>query len=156
MLVTGLERYLEWTYRDGGLQDKPYWELIVICSAKAGESASSVVNRASQRMRQVGRQWRERLQQEGDRVQESAAPVVPTIFAFVIKYSVVSVLSYDACSAQKPIRTLAQLNHLLDGFDVWHAFTVGIICVYTRDRLMGMEAQGIFGTLLQSVEDVDA
>ena len=155
-LVTGVENYLEWAYRDGNLQDEQYLDVVVICGAKAGESAHNVAQRASGKMRMLGQEWRERLERRKGSLRAGEAPACPTIFGFVVKYSVVSVLSHDAASAQSPVRTLAQMNHNLEGIDVWHAFTISLVCIQARNRLLQMEAHGIFDKIHKSVEEADA
>lgn len=158
-LARGIERYKSWAYRDGRLQNKAYPEPILVCSAKPGESVGSVVDRTTKKLRALGQQWRDAFRHQHGHGREldtqEITAIMPTLFAFVVKYSIVSIMSYDPNMIDAPTRTIETLDHQIEGHDVWHAFAISITCVYGRNYLLRLESNGLFQDLQTSLEDTD-
>ena len=158
-LALGVRRYKNWTLRDANLINKSYPDLTIICAAKPNESTESVIKRVEIKLRALGEQWRQvythwDAQHRSSKARRSA-PVLPTLFAFVVKYSIVQLMSLDVNQLNAPPRVLEMLNHQLEGRDVWQAFAISIVCIFARNFLLEIESKGMFEALHQSIEDHD-
>ena len=71
---------------------------------------------------------------------------MPTLYGFVIKYTVVAVVTCDSSVPKKPIRALATYDwNKGHGQDVWQAFGVAITIVAARNYLMKLDEEGGLG-----------
>lgn len=64
---------------------------------------------------------------------------------FVIKYSVVAIVTCDSRVPGNPIRTLGTFDFKVVGQDVWHALAVSIAMVRGRNYLMQLDGEGELG-----------
>ena len=77
---------------------------------------------------------------------------MPTLFGFVIKYSVVAIVTCDSSIPRKPIRTLITCDWKIMGQGVWHALAVAITMVRARNYLMELNEEGELG---EDIEESD-
>ena len=158
-LKKAIERYRRWSIRDAKLQRRPYIDLIAITAAEPGESVQSVVNRMTKRFHSLAKQWRNFLRhpdcKETDAEQKYTRRL-PTLYGFMIKYSVVAVVTYDSRSWSLPVRTLVTLNHQEDGHDVWHSLAISTVCCRARNHLLQLEKEGYIGPEIPDEDDPDA
>ena len=104
-------------------------------------------------------QWQDKLGRPSRHRSRSTAQLkqkLPTLYGFVIKFSVVALVTYDANQPTRPIRTLVSMNHAIDGTDPWHALAVSIVCIRARNILMELDSEGYFGEELTDDDDPDA
>ena len=155
-LKKAIERYQIWSIRDAKLQRRPYIDLIAITSSKLGESVQSVVNRMTEKFHSLADHWRDKLRhpdcKETDAEQRYNRKL-PTLYGFMIKYSVVAIVTYDPRSRSNPIRTLVTLNYQEDGHDVWHSLAISIVCCRARNHLLQLEKEGLIGPEMPPDED---
>lgn len=160
-LFRELQDYQKWTLVDGGnLQYKAHIPPIAIASANPNESVESVVLRITDKLHAQGRryrnQWRHPDCDEKDEKQVYMHPL-PTLFGFVVKYTVVAVVTWDCSSQEKPVRTLGTYNFGKLGYDVWNAIAVSIVMVRARNYLMGLDDEGELGGEIRDLgSDPDA
>ncbi|KAG8527560.1 uncharacterized protein KY384_007712 [Bacidia gigantensis] len=158
-LNRGIERYQRWSIRDAKLKHKIYPNLIVIVAAKAGEAIASTVRRTTNKLKILHDQWQDAFsngKNESNRTLQVSSNSTPTLYAMIIKFSVVSIVTFDPSQPARPIKIIANLNHTLDGRDVWHAYAISIVCVRARNYLMGLEESGCFADKVQEDNDPDA
>ena len=77
---------------------------------------------------------------------------MPTLFGFVIKYSVVAIVTCDSSIPKKPIRTLGTFDWKIVGQDVWHALALAITMVSARNFLVQLDEEGGLG---EEIEESD-
>ncbi|KAL9102966.1 MAG: hypothetical protein Q9163_001953 [Psora crenata] len=158
-LKKGIERYKKWSLRDGKLLRKPHIDMISVATAKPGETVQSVVHRITDKLYSLGREWRNKWRhpdhKESD-VDQGYMHEPPTLYGFVIKYSVVAIVTCDARMPTKPVRTLVTLDFQQLGQDVWHALAISIVCVRTRNYLLQLEEEGQIGEEILDDSDPDA
>lgn len=81
---------------------------------------------------------------------------LPTLFGFVIKYTVVAIVTCDASVPGCPIRTLHTGDWKVIGQNVWHAIAVATAFVRQRNYLMRLDAEGELGPeVLEQGDDPD-
>ena len=129
--------------------------LICTTAANANEDVAHVVERCIHKMYKAGRQWRHWLSDEnsGSDVspeRQQFAARLPTIYGFVIKYSVLAIMTWDSSlgdeeSVVKPVRTIGTYDWKVVGQDVWHALAVGIVECKARNYLMELDKEGLLG-----------
>ena len=134
--------------------------MTAIASARPRESTESVVARVTDQLHDLGRRYRDEWRHpdcsEHDLEQKYIHPL-PTMFGFVIKYTVVAVVTYDASVLGKPIRTLLTTDWRVVGQDVWHALAIAIAFVRQRNYLMQLDKDGLLGSeLVEDESDPDA
>ena len=76
---------------------------------------------------------------------------MPTLFGFVIKYTVSAIVTCDSSVPGKPIRTLHTADWNVVSQEGWHAMAVAIAFVRQRDYLMQLDAEGELGP--ETVDD---
>lgn len=80
---------------------------------------------------------------------------LPILYGIVIKYTVVTFVTYDAAMPQRPLRYLAQFNFAQRGQDVWNCLAAAIIVVRARNYLRGLQAEGELGREIKKKKVVD-
>ena len=158
-LNKAIERYKKWSIRDAKLHRRSYIDLIAVTTAEPDETVQSVADRMTDNFHTLARKWRNKLRhsecQENDDNQRYTHKL-PTLYGFMIKYSVVAVVTFDSRSLSNPIRTLTTLNHQIDGIDVWHALAISIVCCRARNHLLQLEKEGCIGAEIPTEDDPDA
>ena len=148
-LFHAITKYYKWTIADANVERKDFIPVIAIASAKGQESVESVVGRLTDQLHSLSRQHRDRWQRHpafraSDEDQEFTREL-PTLTGFVIKYSVVAIVTCDSRVAGNPIRTLGTFDFKSIGQDVWHALAVSIAMIRGRNYLMQLDAEGALG-----------
>ena len=154
-LLRELNAYYKWTLQDGKLHNKEHIPNIAIASAKPRETVESVVSRLTDQLHSLGRQYREKWRHPKSREHDHHQVFLrdmPTLFGFVIKYSVVAIVTCDSSIPRKPIRTLITCDWKITGQGVWHALAVAITMVRARNYLMQLNEEGELG---DDIEDSD-
>ncbi|KAL6719199.1 DNA mismatch repair protein Mlh1 [Lecanora helva] len=158
-LFQEITSFYKWTIADAKLQNKKFIPITAIACAKPKETTESVVSRVTDQLHDLGRQWRNKWRHpdsnEGDSKQNFTHPM-PTLFGFVIKYTVTAIVTYDSRVPRKPIRTLHTADWKVIGQDAWHAMAVGTALVRQRDYLMKLDAEGELGPDIPDTYDPDA
>ena len=150
---------MKWSLRDSKLIRKPHLDLIIVATAKPRESVQDLVQRISDKLYSLGREWRNRWRNpdcKEDDQHQTYTHDLPTLYGFIVKYSVVAVVTSDSRAPYKPIRTLVTLDFQLLGQDVWHALAISIICVKARNYLLQLEQEGHIGEEVPDDSDPDA
>lgn len=145
--------------QDGHLRLKGCPPLICVAAAAANEDVGQVVERCVHKMYKAGDQWcnwlaeydsQSEVSPERQQQRQSAAPL-PTIYGYVVKHSVLAIMTWDSCygdeeSVAKPVRTIGTYDWKIEGQDVWHALAVAIVECKARDYLMKLDEEGLLGT----------
>lgn len=159
-LFREITAYHKWSLADGNLKYKAHIPVVAIASAKPKESVESVVGRVTDQLHSLGRQYRNKWRspncREGDKHQEYVHEL-PTLIGFVIKYSIVAIVTCDSRVPGKPIRTLGTFDFKLVGQDVWHALAISIAMIKARNYLMQLDKEGELGEeIIEYGSDPDA
>lgn len=159
-LLRGITNYYKWTLLDGNLEHKTHIPVTAIACAKPKESTESVVNRVTDQLHSLARQYRDKWRhpkcKESDEKQVYTHQL-PTLFGFVIKYTVVAVVTCDSSVPGKPIRTLHTGDWTRVGQEVWHALAVSIALIKQRNYLMQLDKEGELGPeIIEEESDPDA
>lgn len=70
---------------------------------------------------------------------------LPILYGIIIKYSVVTFVTYDVAMPQRSLRYLAQFDFAQHGQDVWNCLAAAILVVRARDYLRELQAEGELG-----------
>lgn len=144
-----IESYFRWSMRDAGLSKTEHIPAIAIATAVPNESVASVVGRITDQLHEMGNRYRSLwLDRARSTVTDDVQYYVhdlPTLYGVVIKYSVVSLVTYDVVKLGQAVRCLGTYNFLKQGQDVWHALAVSIIFIRARNYLMELKEEGEFG-----------
>jgi len=147
-LFRAITDYYKWTLLDGKLENKAHIPVTAIACAKPRESTESVVGRVTDQLHDLGRQYRDKWRhpdcKESD-AQQVYTHSLPTLFGFVIKYTVVAIVTCDSSVPGSPIRTLHTADWKVIGQNVWHAIALAIAFVRQRNYLMQLDAEGELG-----------
>lgn len=151
-----LKGFHKFILQDAQLRLKENPPLICTVAAAANEDSVHVAERCEQRMYRAGRQWRDWLLEQAagsDDSMESPqfAARLPTIYGFVIKHSVLTIMTWDSSLGDengiaKPVRPIGSYDWKIAGQDVWHALAVGIVECKARNYLMDLDGQGLLGS----------
>ncbi len=158
-LHDALKKYFKWTMQDSKLINKQHIPVLAITCAKKGESVASLIGRCTDRLHDLGSQYREMWSIDGKGAKGEEEGVqhysheLPTIFGIVITYSVVGFLTYDARYPGKAVRSMGNWDFSIDGQDVWQAFAVAIFMICARNYLMGLEEEGLLGAEIEDDSD---
>ena len=148
-LLHAIEKYYKWSLADANVQHKDFIPVTAIASAKGQETVESVVGRVTDQLHSLGRQhrdkWRHPNCRGGDGQHQEFTRELPTLTGFVIKYSIVALVTYDSRVPGNPIRTLGTFDFKVVGQDVWHALAVSIAMIRGRNYLMQLDAEGELG-----------
>ena len=135
---------------------KPHLDLIAVSFANPNESVGSVVARITKKFQRLAQKWRDKLRlascSEFDEYQTYVRQV-PILYGFLIKSTVVAIMTYDASKPQSHARSLATLDHSRDGEDVWHALAIAIVCCRVRNLVLQLEKEGLIGEEVISEDD---
>ena len=147
-LFHAIDKYYKWSIADANVQRKDFIPVIAIASAKGQESVESVVGRLTDQLHSLSRQHRDRRRHPACRASDEDQEYthdLPTLTGFVIKYSVVAIVTCDSRVPGNPIRTLGTFDFKAIGQDVWHALAVSIAMIRGRNYLMQLDAEGELG-----------
>lgn len=82
---------------------------------------------------------------------------LPILYGIVIKYTVVTFVTYDVAMPQRPLRYLAQFDFAQRGQDVWNCLAAAILVVRARNYLRELQVEGQLGReIKKEVVDEDA
>lgn len=144
-----IESYFRWSMQDAGLIKTEHIPAIAIAAALPQESVASVVGRITDQLHHMGNQYRSLWL---DRARSTRTDDVvyythdlPTLYGVVIKYSVVSLVTYDVAKPGQAVRCLGTYNLQKEGQDIWHALAISIIFIRARDYLMELKEEGQLG-----------
>lgn len=144
--------------QDADLTDVEHVPVLTIASAALKEPVAGVVGRLTDRLQEMGRQYRALWIDEhnsDDNVQRYFHEL-PTLYGIVIKYTVVAFVTFDVCDPYKPVKTLAVFDLQKYGQDVWHGLALSILFVRARDYLLALQAEGELGKrIVRPVYDPD-
>lgn len=147
-LFHAINKYYKWSIADAKVQHKDHIPVIAIASAKGQETVESVVSRVTDQLHSLGRQYRDKWRQpssrDGDEDQKFTHQL-PTLTGFVIKYSIVAIVTCDSRLPGNPIRTLGTFDFKVIGQDVWHALAISIAMIQGRNYLMQLDEEGELG-----------
>ncbi|KAL8765624.1 MAG: hypothetical protein Q9209_007356 [Squamulea sp. 1 TL-2023] len=148
-----LHEFYKWTIMDAGLAHVDFTPLITICTAFPNEHVDSVVGRVTDRLHELGRQYRHILSardpvtDEVIRDTETRNPIyireLPTLYGIVIYKHVGTVVTYDSRFPKKGVQLMNTNNFTDGGEDVWHAFSMAIVMVKARDDLLMLMKDGV-------------
>lgn len=147
-LFHAINKYYKWSIADGKLQHKNHIPVIAIASAKGQETVESVVGRVTDQLHSLGRQYREKWRLSNSHKSgehQKSTFELPTLTGFVIKYSIVAIVTCDSRVPGNPIRTLGTFDFKTIGQDVWHALAISIAMIRGRNYLMRLDEQGQLG-----------
>lgn len=150
-LFHAINKYYKWSIADANVHRKNFIPVTAIATAKGQESVESVVGRVTDQLHSLSRQyrdkWRRRLPPGSNpkRGEEEFTHELPTLTGFVIKYSVVAIVTCDSRVPGGPIRTLGTFDFKVAGQDVWHALAVAIAMIRGRNYLMQLDAESELG-----------
>ena len=143
-----MNNYYKWSIADGKVQHKEHIPVIAIAAAKGQETVASVVGRVTDQLHSLGRQYRDKWRRPGSKrgvEQQNFTHELPTLTGFVIKYSIVAIVTCDSRVAGNPIRTLGTFDFNVVGQDVWHALAISIAMIRGRNYLMQLDKEGELG-----------
>ena len=145
-LFRAINKYYKWSIADANVHRKDFIPVIAIATAKGQESVDSVVGRVTDQLHSLGRQYRDKWRRlPGSKGSKEFTHALPTLTGFVIKYSVVAIVTCDSRVPGSPIRTLGTFDFKVVGQDVWHALAVAIAMIRGRNYLMKLNAEGELG-----------
>lgn len=144
-----IESYFRWSMRDAGLSKTEHIPAIAIATAVPKESVAGVVGRVTDQLHHMGNRYRSlwldrKRSTETDDLQYYIHDL-PTLYGVVIKYSVVSLVTYDVAMPGQAVRCLGTYNFQKEGQDIWHALAVSIIFIRARNYLMELREEGELG-----------
>ena len=147
-----LLEYFAWTMHDAKLKKVPHIPVLAIVVAHPYEHIDSVVNRCTDRMHDLGRQYREAWLVEDEEDTRGLGVYIPryqrrlpTILGIIVKHTAVGFVTYDASVPGKPLRNMGVWNLADDGQDVWHALAFAIFMVCARNYLLELQRDGEIG-----------
>ena len=140
--------------RDAGLSKTKHIPAIVIATAAPSESVANVVGRITDQLHNIGNQYRslwldDKRSSPSDEWQYYVHDL-PTLYGVVIKFSVVSFLTYDVTVPGQAVRCVGSYNFQKEGQDVWHALALSIIFIRARNYLMELKEEGELGEEIDS------
>ncbi len=147
-LFHAINKYYKWSIADAKVQHKDFIPVVAIASAKGQETVESVVGRVTDQLHALGRQYRDKWREpdsRGSDQHQKFTRELPTLTGFVIKYSIVAIVTCDSRVPGNPIRTLGTFDFKVVGQDVWHALAVSIAMIRGRNYLMQLDAEGELG-----------
>ena len=147
-LFNAINKYYKWSIADANVQHKDFIPVIAIASAKGQETVESVVGRVTDQLHSLSRQHRDKWRHHGSRADDQHQEFIhelPTLTGFVIKYSIVAIVTCDCRVGGSPIRTLGTFDFKVIGQDVWNALAVSIAMVRGRNHLMHLDVEGELG-----------
>ncbi|KAL8996847.1 MAG: hypothetical protein Q9169_003749 [Polycauliona sp. 2 TL-2023] len=156
-----LHDFYKWTIMDAGLSRIAITPLVTICTAFPNEHVDSVVGRVTDRLHELGRQYRHLFSakdpETGDPIRDSEtrSPIytreLPTLYGIVIYKHIGTVVTYDSRYPKKGVQLMNTNNFTDGGEDVWHAFSMALVMVKARDDLLLMMKDGV--SFLEIEED---
>ena len=147
-LFHAINKYYKWSIADANVQHKDIIPVVAIASAKGQETVESVVGRVTDQLHSLSRQYRDKWRlprSRGSDEHQEFVHELPTLTGFVIKYSIVAIVTCDSRVPGSPIRTLGTFDFKVIGQDVWHALAISIAMIRGRNYLMQLDAEGELG-----------
>ena len=140
--------------QDASLHKTKHIPAIAIATAVPKESVASVVGRITDQLHHMGKQyrmlWLDRTRCSETDDDQYYVHDLPTLYGVVIKYSVVSFVTYDVAMPGQAVRCVGTYNFQKRGQDVWHALAVGILFIRARNYLMELREEGELGEVDES------
>lgn len=132
---------------DAGLSNIEHFPVLIIAAGPPKEPTSALIGRVTNRLHRIGRQYRHFWidTERSNDIEQQYTHDLPILYGIVIKYTVVTFVTYDVAMPQRPLRYLAQFNFAQRGQDVWNCLAAAIIFVRARNYLRGLQAEGQLG-----------
>jgi len=147
-LHRAINEYYKWTLADAKLEHKAHIPVTAIVRAKPNEPTESALNRLTDALRDLGRQYRDKWRhpkfKESDNNQIFTHPM-PTLVGFLVKYTVSAIVSLDSSVPRNPVRTLHTGDWSVVNQDAWHAMAIAIAFAQQKEYLMKLDAEGELG-----------
>lgn len=157
---------------DARFKRVPHIPVLTITIAHPNEPINSVVNRCTDRMHELARQYRAAwLVSDSDCDLNASESVgvglgvsipryrrrLPTLFGIIVKFTAVGFVTYDSAIPGKEVRNMGVWNLAKEGQDVWHAFAIAIFMICARNYLLVLQREGeLGGEVVESEDDPDA
>ncbi|KAL8850015.1 MAG: hypothetical protein Q9221_005032 [Calogaya cf. arnoldii] len=148
-----LHDFYKWTIADAGLSNVAITPLVTICTTFPNEDPNSAVGRATDRLHELGRQYRRLLSakdpETGELIRDAKTrkPIftreLPTLYGIVIYKQIGTILTYDSRFPREKVQLMNMNNFEDEGEDVWHAFSMAILMVKARDDLLRIIEDGV-------------
>lgn len=151
-----LAAYEKWALQDANLIRTPHIPLLAICSAVPHETVVSVVARLTDKLHDLGRQYRELFRGKNKQGQDVYKHKLPTFFGIMVKYSIVAFFTWDSSKLKAPTRTIGMFDMRQRGQDVWHVLAISILMVKVRNNLLALRKRGWIGVEEVKDDDPDA
>ena len=155
-----LKSFYSWATADAGLTLFEHIPVLTLATAVRDESVTNVVSRAVSQLAKLRNRYRALWldEEHGNDHMQYYTHDLPTLYGVVIKYSTVSLFTYDARSDGEPkIRNFAVLDFRAKDQDVWHAFAVAILFIHARNYLTTLKEEGKLGPrVIKDDSDPDA
>lgn len=155
-LKRGIERYNKWALRDANIHPKSYIDLMSVVAAKPNETVPEALHRLTRKLHKRAQEWRDQVRHPDcnkDDTEQVYTQAPPTLYGFLIKYSVVAILTHDASKPDAPVRNLVTSNLQMLGYDVWAALAIAIVCVRARNQLLDTDDQAKLNLEMAEEED---
>lgn len=143
---------------DAGLTNIEHFPVLIIAAGAPNESTPVLIGRVTDRLHQIGRQYRHFWidTTRSNDMEQQYTHDLPILYGIVIKFTVVTFVTYDVAMPQRPLRFLAQFNFAQLGQDVWNCLAAAILVVRARNYLRKLQAEGQLGKeIIKEVIDED-
>lgn len=144
---------------DAGLTNIEHYPVLIIAASPPKEPTPALIGRVTDRLHQIGRQYRHFWidTSRSNDVEQQYTHDLPILYGVVIKYTVVTFVTYDVAMPQRSLRYLAQFDFAQRGQDVWNCLAAAILVVRARNYLRELQAEGQLGReIKKGVVDEDA
>lgn len=142
-----VEAYYKWSMDDAGLTNIEHFPVLIIAAGAPNEPTPALIARVTDRLHQIGRQYRHFWidTTRSNDMEQQYTHDLPILYGIVIKFTVVTFVTYDVAMPQRPLRFLAQFNFAQRGQDVWNCLAAAILIVRARNYLRKLQAEGQLG-----------
>lgn len=144
---------------DAGLTNIQHYPSLIIAAGSPKEPTPALIGRVTDRLHQIGRQYRQLWidTARSHDVEQQYTHDLPILYGIVIKFTIVTFVTYDVAMPQRPLRYLAQFDFAQRGQDVWNCLAAAILVVRARNYLRELQAEGELGReISEEVIDEDA
>ncbi len=141
--------------KDAGLAHIKHIPVVAIVAARPNETVTSVVERLTEKLEEQGRQYRAQWgfdEASHDQSREFRYEL-PTLYGIVIKYTVISFITYDAANPDRPVKSLALFDFQHKGQDVWHGLAIAILLIHARNYLLHLKERGELGGEISKIDE---
>ena len=154
-IARDIRAYQKWSIQDANLDRTPHIPLLAITTSHPNETVASVVNRLTDKMHDMARQYRSLFRYKTKMGKYEYKHKMPTFYGIMIKYSVFAIMTWDSSVQGKPIRSVGVFDLKQKGQDVWSGLAVALAIVKVRDDLVALRDEGwIWGRVEESDPDL--